>query len=76
MLKPNEVQRIVRIRFYYKNEAEITTIDIFEKDLNEGQTLEWLVNDTLKTNITYGWHVYRITVKLEAKKIKKGWFRK
>lgn len=76
MFNSNELQRIVRVKFYYKNEAEVTTYDIFERDLEEGQTLDGVVNYMLKNHIVDGYHVYGITVKLEAKKIKKGWFRK
>ena len=76
MFNSNELQRIVRVKFYYKSEAELITVDIFERDLEEGQTLGGVVNYMLKNNIIDGYHVYSITVKLEAKKIKKGWFRK
>lgn len=76
MFNSNDLQRIVRVKFYYKNESELITVDIFEKDLEEGQTLGGVVNYMLKNNIIDGYHVYSITVKLEAKKIKKGWFRK
>ena len=76
MRKSNELQRIVRIKLYYENEAEVTTYDIFERNIEEGQTLDGAVNYMLKNCIMDGYHIYRITVKLEAKKIKKGWFRK
>ncbi len=76
MFNSNDLQRIVRVKFYYKNESELITVDIFERDLEEGQTLDGVVNYMLKNNIIDGYHVYSITVKLEAKKIKKGWFRK
>lgn len=76
MLKSNEVQRIVRIKHYYKNECETKTIDVFERDLKEGQKLDSVVNCMLKNIITNGFHIYRITVKRADKKLKKGWFKK
>jgi len=80
MFNSNDLQRIVRVKFYYKNESELITVDIFERDLEEGQTLDGVVNYMLKNNIVDGYHVYSINVELDnitmSRKIKKGWFRK
>lgn len=80
MFNSNELQRIVRVKFYYKSESELITVDIFERDLEEGQTLDGVVNYMLKNNIVDGYHVYSINVELDnitmSRKIKKGWFRK
>lgn len=80
MFNSTNIDRIVRVKFYYKSESEILTVDILERDLEEGETLDGVVNYMLKNNIIAGYHVYSIDVKLGAKrtdkKIKKGWFRK